>query len=130
MSSTYESIGEYLKERYRLRRKLAIDFLGGKCIKCGSLERLELDHIDSRSKDFDISRFWGTTLVRFWAEVKKCQLLCKPCHSKKTILERGLKFTQGRHGTITTYKNCRCEQCRKARRVYMKKYRETHQRKG
>lgn len=121
-------INEYLKKRYKERRQEAIKFLGGSCVKCGSEENLELDHIDPTSKDFDVSRFWGTTLKRFWNEVEKCQLLCNSCHIKKTVEERGQQLAKGTHGTFTSYKYCHCEICRKAirghRRRYMQEYRQ------
>jgi len=43
-------------ERYHERIGEALDILGGKCIKCGSLENLEFDHIDPSSKLFTISK--------------------------------------------------------------------------
>lgn len=127
------ALNEYLKKRYRERRRLALEFLGGSCVKCGSEEKLELDHINPATKDFDISRFWGTTLDRFWTEVKKCQILCKPCHIRKTVEDHGQVLGRESHGTLSSYKYCKCTVCRDAvreyHRKYMVEYRKTHIRK-
>mgnify|MGYP001561270030 FL=1 len=116
-------MNEYLKKRYRKRRKEALEFLGGICAKCETKENLQLDHINRNSKEFDIGRFWGTTLERFWAEVKKCQILCKPCHIIKTGNE-----VLAKHGTISRYAHrktpCRCKLCIQAMSIYRKAWRK------
>lgn len=117
------NINEYLKKRYYTRRKQAISYLGGKCVRCASDRRLELDHIDKTTKEFDIGKFWGTGLDRFWKEVAKCQLLCKRCHMDKTNVENGKKLAVGTHGTVSSYRYCKCESCRSAQRDYIRRYR-------
>jgi hypothetical protein len=59
---------------------------------------------------------------RILAELKFCQLLCKPCHIEKTIKDKG--FNQAVHGLLSTYcnKKCRCDECRAANANYMRKY--------
>ena len=61
--------------------------LGGKCVVCGTTEHLEFDHIDPKTKSFDITRYvnGGKSKHIFMEELKKCQLLCVECHKKKTF---------------------------------------------
>jgi len=52
------------------------------CVHCGSVERLELDHIDPKQK---ISHsIWSWTQEKRDADTAKCQVLCHDCHVKKT----------------------------------------------
>lgn len=116
---------EYHIKRYYSLRNGAIVKLGGECILCGGKEGLQLDHIDPKSKEIDISKMLNVSLERFWKEVSKCQLLCKACHAKKTVLERGQKIAKGTHGTLSSYRYCKCDICKKAKSDYTKanKYR-------
>lgn len=64
---------------------------GGRCVKCGSTERLECDHIDRTSKtgrDAHKVRSWS--LARRVVELAKYQVLCHECHLTKTIAENKL----------------------------------------
>lgn len=115
--------------RYHKRRAEAVAFLGGKCVLCGSVNNLEFDHIDKTTKMFDIAHCWNKPLEVFWTEVKKCQLLCDQHHNFKTIDEKGFKRAKGKHGTISTYNYCHCEQCRAAKNDYCREYRKTHPRR-
>lgn len=68
----------------------AIEFLGGCCVVCGSTEQLQCDHIDPKTKLFNISLICHDpeiTLEEFWLEVEKCQLLCQPHHSDKSRID-------------------------------------------
>lgn len=72
------------KRRARIKQEL-IKMLGGKCIICGSTLNLEFDHIDPSSKIIAISDAIASKSEQFiYNEIKKCQLLCKVCHIKKT----------------------------------------------
>lgn len=108
----------YHIKRYRRLRNEALIFLGGKCTKCGSLNKLELDHIDRETKSIEVSQMLNVSLKKFWNEVKKCQILCRPCHIEKTILERGYKIAKGTHGTLSSYRYCKCEICKKVHNAY------------
>jgi len=119
---------KYHLKRYRRLRNEAITFLGGKCVKCGSTEKLELDHINKDDKEIEVSKMLSVSLDRFWKEVKKCQLLCKGCHLDKTIVERGHKIAKGTHGTLSSYRYCKCELCKKAHRDWSIKYNKSHKR--
>ena len=113
---------EYMKEYRRKLRERDIEHLGGVCIRCGSNENLEFDHVDPKTKSFNLSNFSGPRSV-FLTELDKCQLLCSICHDIKTAEDRVAE-----HGTSTRYlQKCRCEKCciamREARRAYNLKYR-------
>jgi 5-methylcytosine-specific restriction endonuclease McrA len=62
--------------------------LGGRCVRCGSTEDLEFDHIDPTTKWFPV----GAGMSRAWdvlvEEALKCQLLCPPCHREKGAKDR------------------------------------------
>jgi 5-methylcytosine-specific restriction endonuclease McrA len=76
--------------RYKLdrKRRLTAEWkkrLGGVCVKCGTTERLEFDHIDPTSKieePYKVLMQWPED--RIASELSKCQLLCRSCHSKKS----------------------------------------------
>lgn len=89
----------YLVERWKNRKKEAIEYKGGKCQECG-YERyygaLEFHHRDPSIKDMD----WNKMRLRKWSlvieELDKCDLLCSNCHREKhghvAQLERALLF--------------------------------------
>lgn len=66
------------------KRQKALDFLGGKCVECGSTEDLHFDHIDPKTKVFTISRSLNRRWEVLQVELEKCQLLCAPHHRDKT----------------------------------------------
>lgn len=103
------------------RRQKVIEYLGGVCVRCGSTEDLETDHVNSAEKSFDVSR----NLNRRWevlvTELDKCQLLCHSCHREKTVEcgeagGGGNRLAEVPHGTFSgyVYWKCRCESCRQA----------------
>ena len=102
----------FQRELTRRRRLDAIAEFGGQCVKCGSKENLEFDHIDPKTKISHV--MWSWAEVRRRAELTKCQLLCSDCHKAKTAKDRGYKTRP--HGTLTSYKRygCKCELCRAA----------------
>lgn len=114
---------KYQQERYQRlkveRIKLALDRLGSKCVRCGAIDNLEFDHIDSRTRRFRVPTGIQASLVVFLREVDKCQLLCVPCHEQKTREENGWfkvgDLTGRPHGHVTTYDaGCKCQECREA----------------
>ncbi len=68
-------------------------FLGKLCAKCGSTERLELDHIDPETKVHHA--IWSWSKERRDKEAKKCQVLCHDCHKKKTAAENSARQIGG-----------------------------------
>lgn len=86
-----EDGGRYYRiiwQRLRARKLRLVREIGGCCVDCGYLEHpeiLEFDHVDPRSKSFNIagkmSYRWSTLVV----EAKKCELRCPNCHKLKTL---------------------------------------------
>lgn len=105
--------------RYHRKRKEAIDFLGGKCLKCETTEDLEFDHIDPKTKTIDICKAWSYKTEIFWNEVKKCQLLCKLHHKNKS----GEEASVAHGGGLTGKRNCYCELCKPLKQKYNKELR-------
>lgn len=99
---------EYQREWIAERRR---EWLEGKsCVVCGSMEKLEIDHIDGSQKVSH--RVWSWTPARRDAELEKCQVLCMPHHWDKT--RRDLyPLIHGKHGTYT-WRGCRCRACKSA----------------
>lgn len=109
---------EYMLRRYRERMAEATAFLGGKCARCDATDGLQFDHVDRSSKLFTVGRLWSVSKARFWAEVKKCQLLCMRHHEEKTLKDLGQISAKIRHGTLSTYRYCRCVECCAAMSAY------------
>lgn len=87
----YQRDKHLLKERYVENFAKVIKFLEERdgsegCIKCGSKERLELDHINPTEKEWNPKRSMCSKKLskNFWNEINKCQLLCYNCHKEKT----------------------------------------------
>lgn len=106
----------YARERYHRLRREWIESQGGKCTLCGSVEDLEIDHVDRATKSFDVARIWSRSKVVREEELAKCQVLCKKCHLKKTTAEN---IALGIHSEEHSYrKKCRCPGCREWVRDY------------
>ena len=85
---TYKDRSEYLKaavakRRKTLRQKL-VEYKGGSCVICGysgSIDALDIHHLDGNQKEFGIS---SGGITRSWAKVRaeadKCILVCANCH--------------------------------------------------
>ncbi len=105
-------------------REATRKYLGGKCVKCGSISNLEFDHINPNTKSFVLSRLWSIKdKVKLQIEIDKCQLLCKVCHKIKTDKENSLRFKKNRancHGTLSQYMryNCRCIMCKSSYSIW------------
>ena len=75
---------KYITERRRKIKLKAIEYKGGKCVKCGydnlaTPEVFDFHHIDPSQKDFAI----GSQVRKFETlkeELDKCVLLCANCH--------------------------------------------------
>lgn len=74
----------YMKARWEKRRVEAMKKLGDCCIRCGITKHIEFDHIDTTTKIMTVARAASRSDDFFWAEVAKCQLLCRACHLEKT----------------------------------------------
>ena len=82
-----------------------------KCVRCGSRDWLEIDHINPEQKLS--SRIWSWSVERRHAELAKCQILCHKHHAEKTHAQR-LENIDTSHGTDWSYRKakCRCALCR------------------
>lgn len=117
---------EYMRKRYHRKRREALNALGGRCVVCGTRRKLEIDHIRPSSKVMSISKIWTYSKVRFWREVRKCQLLCQKHHREKTARDLRKPLAKGTHGTLSAYRWCkppRCELCRAAMRQWRQRRR-------
>ena len=107
------------------QKNKAIQILGGKCVNCGSTERLQFDHINNDRDgqlgliSYLIRMNWG----RLVKELNKCQLLCISCHAIKTGIDRSTK--EAVHGLASTYNNrgCRCVLCKAANTEHTRQFR-------
>lgn len=111
-----------MKERYAKRRSFILEKLGGQCAVCGASHSLEADHIDSATKSFEMTYIASVSEARFLNEVSKCQLLCQACHRTKTLIDKGQVSAKNQHGTLSSYRYCKCKKCKNAKSEYMKMY--------
>jgi hypothetical protein len=113
----------YRRARYHRLMNEARTLLGGKCVRCGSAADLEFDHIDRRTKLFNISAVTQVPLARWWEEVRKCQLLCLECHQNKSLAAGDVQPSPS-HATAARYRRgCRCDGCTEAWRQRVASYR-------
>ena len=103
------------------RRLEWIDSQGGKCVKCGSVERLEVDHIERAGKT--THRIWSFSEKRRKEELKKCQVLCYYCHKQKTISEFKKPLVHGTNNGYNKHK-CKCFECMEWMRQNSRRKRE------
>lgn len=89
-----EKYNEYMKaymlKRYHEHKRKTIEYLGGKCVCCGSTENLQIDHKDPKLKELSLNKLWSRKGQMVQNEIEKCQLLCYACHLNKSKSERSL----------------------------------------
>ena len=74
-------LSQYQKRMNKLR-----EAFGNECVMCGATEDLHFDHIDPKTKVAAVGDLATRNgFDKCYQEALKCQLLCKPCHKKKTI---------------------------------------------
>lgn len=118
--ATWEEQREYQRQ-WQARRRAAF-FADKACVDCGSIERLELDHVDPATKTGHA--IWSWTKERREAEIAKCVIRCRSCHIERHAAERR------RHGTRNRYQcGCRCDPCKAAKARNNRKYRESRRRR-
>lgn len=122
--SSNEYMNNYMKQRWQKRRLQAIEKLGGKCCNCTSVDNLQFDHIDPSTKITSIAKMSSMSEEKFWNEINKCQLLCFACHQTKTLIDLKQQNAKTIHGTLSSYRYCKCELCKKAKSEYTKKYKK------
>ena len=70
-------------EKRKIRKKMSIDYKGGKCEKCGYDKchaALDFHHKNPEEKDTNISLLFGCNIQKMYDELDKCILLCSNCH--------------------------------------------------
>jgi 5-methylcytosine-specific restriction endonuclease McrA len=79
------------------RRRDAWISANGPCLDCSSTDRLEVDHVDAKSKVSH--RVWSWSDARRSTELAKCVVRCRDCHVAKTLRngEYGAKRHSERH---------------------------------
>lgn len=80
---------EYTKTQQREKRRKAIQYLGGKCSKCGysrCIAALDIHHLDSSVKDINFKSMRGWSWNRIENELQTCILLCSNCHAEEHYL--------------------------------------------
>jgi len=76
-----DEINEKARISHHKRKNILIEMLGGKCVDCGTTEKLQFDHINPLEKSFNIKCVLSE---RTFKELKKCELRCANCHLEKT----------------------------------------------
>jgi 5-methylcytosine-specific restriction endonuclease McrA len=82
------------RERAKQARWQLICDLGGKCVSCGSVEDLEIDHKDPRLKMYVTNQLdpsWRVSMYRREAKYGMLQVLCADCNSRKGNREGPLR---------------------------------------
>ena len=67
------------------KKKKAVEYLGGKCIKCGyntCIAALTFHHRNPEEKEFEIGGNHCISDERIKKELDKCDLICQNCHSQ------------------------------------------------
>ena len=88
------------KEKRRENKIKCIEYLGGKCVKCGTTHNLQFDHIKREGKKYNITEKLTIKFDNLKEELDKCQLLCAPCHLEKTAKE----WADITHKTVPVFK--------------------------
>ena len=109
---------KYDLDRYYGRKYYLMAMLGGKCVSCCAKDNLEFDHIDPKSKSFTLCKHMTKPMSELISEAKKCQLLCKTCHNRKTHHKRIVPHGGGKRGKH----GCKCIPCRNKNNEYMRLY--------
>lgn len=109
---TREEQREYQRQWVAKRR--AAYFADKSCVLCGSIQNLELDHIDPLTKDPKLksgTSLWSWSRERRENEISKCQVLCQSCHLDKTIREDSIRRPLLHGNAGMAKKGCKCDLC-------------------
>ena len=98
-----ESTKIAMREKMRKNRAHYVGLMGGKCVKCGTTENLEIDHINPEDKTLRTSSMWSRKHDTIMEELSKCQLLCCDCHKEKTREEKDRTKGRQRNKTVTPH---------------------------
>jgi predicted DNA-binding protein YlxM (UPF0122 family) len=74
---------ERVKSRRQKLKEMSVEYLGGKCMKCGynkCIAALDFHHRDPNEKEFSVSKYQNLSWLKIMIELDKCDLLCSNCH--------------------------------------------------
>lgn len=107
--SSIEQRRDYQRRWLLKRRTEYLEYLGGKCVNCGTFIDLEFHHKVPEDKEFDIAILLSRQRAIALKELDKCELRCFDCHKEQHATV---------HGTTTMWNNgCRCDLCTEAKRL-------------
>lgn len=118
---TRQEQSEYQRLWVKRRREVWVR-AHGPCAECGSWEQPEIDHVDPSTKQTSVAAVWSWSKAKRDRELAKCQVLCKPCHRRKTIASL---LRNGGHNLNGYRRGCRCAICTTAVREKARRYRQT-----
>jgi hypothetical protein len=81
-----------IRQRCRMKRYQAVEYLGGHCVDCGfdkDLNGLTFDHLPERGEPDRAALHLTGSWARIKAELDKCELVCGTCHLIRTAQRRG-----------------------------------------
>lgn len=104
----------YNTKRYHKRMAIMHDYLGGRCVICGTQLSLEIHHKNPNEKEFDIAKHFSKPWEELGEELDKCELRCQTHHKEAHTAKHGLSM-YSHHG-------CRCDICREVWSEACKKY--------
>lgn len=88
----YVDKAESSKKKVKRRNKDFIKsiLLEGGCVDCGEcdIRVLHFDHV-SGTKEYNVARLVGSSLLKIQHEIDKCEIRCANCHMKKTFDQLG-----------------------------------------
>lgn len=76
----------YQLERWKKRKRKAVEMMGGKCSRCGycrNYSALEFHHLDPSKKEQELASSIRCSWSKFVEELKKCILVCSNCHREE-----------------------------------------------
>ncbi len=111
---------EYMIVRYHKWREFVLEMLGGKCVDCGSAEKLEIDHVLPSEKWKNLGKIWSCKKEVWLQELNKCVLRCTYCHKVKTLSEITLEHGEG----LTGKRNCYCSLCKPLKKKYNREWKQ------
>lgn len=79
-------MGARQKDWAKRARLQLIEKLGGKCVRCGAVKKLEIDHIIPR--DYKIEKYGSDRRISIYrreAAEGKLQVLCAVCNKAKQV---------------------------------------------
>lgn len=86
----YETLNEAktTKKKNKLTNRVAQHYLCAKCKKDFPSTQVQVDHIDPVVDPAKGFQGWDTYIERLFCPKENFQVLCKPCHKKKTKEEK------------------------------------------